>query len=170
MPGTARVVLANQPYHIAQRGHNRQVVFAHADDYRFYLETLKEWKTNLECRVHAYCLMTNHVHLVIDPGLQAEHPALLMKRVAGRYTRQSNKKESRTGTVWEGRYKSSIIDKGGYLPACCRYAEMNPVLCPEDYRWSSYRAKAGLVKEEWLDYDVFYMGLGKSEKHVSMVT
>ena len=148
---------------------------SHADDYRFYLETLIEWKTNLECRVHTYCLMTNHVHLVIDPGAQAEHPALLMKRVAGRYTRYINKKESRTGTVWEGRYKSSLIDKGGYLMACCRYVEMNPVragavMCPEDYRWSSYRAKAGLVKEEWLDYDAFYMGLGKSEKHVRDAT
>jgi len=169
MPRAARVVLADQPHHVVQRGHNRQVVFAHADDYRFYLETLQEWQENLECKVYAYCLMTNHVHLIIDPGSRAEHLAMLMKRVAGRYTRYINKKESRSGTVWEGRYKSSLIDKDEYLLACCRYVEMNPVragavLCPQDYRWSSCRAKAGLVKEDWLVYDAFYVGLGESEK------
>ena len=125
MPRTARVVIANQPHHIVQRGHNRQVVFAHADDYGLYLETLKEWKAQLKCKVYAYCLMTNHVHLVIDPGAKAENLALLMKRVAGRYTRYINKKEFRTGTVWEGRYKSSLIDKGEYLLACCRYVGKN---------------------------------------------
>jgi putative transposase len=167
MPRSARVVIANQPHHIVQRGHNRQTVFAHADDYRFYLSTLKEWKENLRCKVYAYCLMTNHVHLVIEPCGKAENLGLLMKRVAGRYTRYINKKEGRTGTVWEGRYKSSPVDTGEYLLACCRYVEMNPVragavLRPDAYRWSSYGAKAGIAEDAWLDLDGFYLGLGRS--------
>ena len=113
--------------------------------------------------------MTNYVHLVIDLGGQAEHLAMLMKRVVGRYARYINKKESRFGTLWEGRYKSSLIDKNEYLLACCRYVEMNPVragavFCPQDYIWSSCRAKAGLIKEGWFAYDAFYTGLGKSEQ------
>jgi putative transposase len=111
--------------------------------------------------------MTNHVHLVIEPCDKAENLGLLMKRVAGRYTRYINKKEGRTGTVWEGRYKSSPVDTGRYLLACCRYVEMNPVragvvLKPEAYRWSSYSAKAGMNEETWLDLDGFYLGLGRS--------
>lgn len=169
MPRTARVVLPNLPHHIIQRGHNRQAVFAHVDDYHFYLDTLKEWKSKLDCRIYAYCLMTNHVHLVIEPGSKTENLGMLMKHVAGRYTRYINKKESRTGTVWEGRYKSSPIDKNNYLPACCRYIEMNPVRAgiaptPENYPWSSYGAKTGLADHHWLDYDPFYLALGKNKK------
>ena len=72
------------------------------DDYVYYLDTLKEWKEKLGCKVYAYCLMTNHVHLVIDPGKDSANLALLMKRLAGRYTRYINKKEKRTGTGWGG--------------------------------------------------------------------
>lgn len=167
MPRSARVVIVNQPHHVVQRGHNRQIVFAAADDYSFYLETLKEWKEKLQCKVFAYCLMTNHVHLVVEPSVRAEDLGLLMKRVAGRYTRYINTKEGRTGTVWEGRYKSSIVDSGEYLLACCRYVEMNPVragivLQPEAYRWSSYSAKVGAARNSWLDMDGFYLGLGRS--------
>jgi putative transposase len=90
MPRSARVVIANQPHHIIQRGHNRQVVFAQVDDYVYYINTLKELKEQLGCKVYANCLMTNHVHLVIDPGEDTANLALLMKRVAGRYTRYIN--------------------------------------------------------------------------------
>lgn len=167
MPRTARVVIVNQPHHVVQRGHNRQVVFADADDFSFYIATLAEWKEKLACRVYAYCLMTNHVHMVIEPLGSAEDLGLLMKRVAGRYTRYINKKEGRTGTVWEGRYKSSIVESGQYLLACCRYVEMNPVRAgivvqPEAYRWSSYGAKVGTAENSWLDLDGFYLGLGRS--------
>jgi len=84
MPRTARIILPNLPHHIIQRGHNRQVVFAAEADYQYYLDNLWEWKAQLGCRIYAYCLMTNHVHLVVDPGRQAAHLSLLLKRVAGR--------------------------------------------------------------------------------------
>lgn len=79
MPRHARLIINNCPHHIIQRGHNRQVVFARDDDYRYYLETLQEWKSKLGCKVYAYCLMTNHIHLVINPGAQVENLGLLMK-------------------------------------------------------------------------------------------
>ena len=113
MPRSARVVIANQPHHIIPRGHNRQVVFAQVEDYVYYSDTLAEWKEKLGCKIYAYCLMTNHVHLVINPGKDSENLALLMKRLAGRYTRYFNEKEKRIGTVWEGRYKwvKAVSDK-----------------------------------------------------------
>ena len=92
--------------------------------------------------------MTNHVHLVIDPRANPESLSLLMKHVAGRQTRYVNKLEKRTGSLWEGRYKSSIISQKEYLAACCRYIELNPlrarmVTTPREYQWSSYACKGG---------------------------
>ena len=100
MPRTARVVLSNYPHHIIQRGHNRQTVFAATRDYERYLDNLREWKTAFGCRVYAYCLMTNHVHLIVDPGENPGSLALLMKRLAGRQTRYVNHLEARTGSLW----------------------------------------------------------------------
>lgn len=168
MPRTSRVVLPNYPHHIIQRGHNRQAVFATDDDYLYYLDNLKEWKKELGCKVYAYCLMTNHVHLIIDPGDNPENLALLMKRVSGRQTRYVNKIEGRRGTLWEGRYKSSPVDRDEYLLACCRYVELNPVRAgivddPEEYKWSSYKNKIGL-SSTWLDFDPVYLHLGRTTK------
>jgi len=162
-------VLPNYPHHIIQRGHNRQVVFAGDEDYLYYLENLKEWKKKLGCKIYAYCLMTNHVHLIVDTGKETENLALLMKRVSGRQTRYLNKIEGRSGTLWEGRYKSSPIKDDEYLLACCRYVEMNPVRAkivdePAKYKWSSYRYKIGMEDINWLDIDPCYMGLGATEK------
>jgi putative transposase len=164
MPRNARIVIKGYPHHIIQRGHNRQAVFISDDDYLFYIENLREWKVNLACKVYAYCLMTNHVHLVVDPGEDEKNLAQLIKRVAGRQTRYVNKLEKRTGSLWEGRYKSSTIDTNEYLLACCRYVELNPVragivMDPIDYRWSSYRRKTGKQTEDWLDFDPCYMDL-----------
>jgi putative transposase len=169
MPRTSRVVLADHPHHIIQRGHNRQVVFVSDRDYVYYLENLKEWKNTLGCKIYAYCLMTNHIHLIVDPGNKIENLSLLMKRVSGRQTRYTNKQEKRSGTLWEGRYKSSPINKDEYLLACCRYVELNPVRAgmvdePEKYMWSSYRYKAGIENLHWLDLDQCYMDLGLTKK------
>ncbi len=84
MPRSTRVVLPDTPHHIIHRGHNRQAIFAGDEDYQYYLENLKEWKNNLGCKIYAFCLMTNHVHLIVDPGVEKENLGLLMKRVAGR--------------------------------------------------------------------------------------
>lgn len=169
MPRSSRVVLSNCPHHIIQRGHNRQIVFAGDEDYLYYLENLKEWKHELGCKIYAFCLMTNHVHLIVDPGEKVENLALLMKRVSGRQTRYVNKMEGRSGTLWEGRYKSSPIKAGEYLLACCRYIELNPVRAkivekPEKYKWSSYRYKVRIEELDWLDLDPFYVGMGKTKK------
>jgi putative transposase len=169
MPRTARIVVTGYPHHIIQRGHNRQVVFASDEDYRYYLDNLSEWKEKLGCKIYAYCLMTNHVHLIVDPGEDGGNLARLMKRVAGRQTRYLNKLEKRTGSLWEGRFKSSTISTDAYLLVCSRYVELNPVRAgivadPRDYRWSSYGSKTGDKNEAWLDYDPCYMRLADNRK------
>lgn len=167
MPRTARIVIPDYPHHVIQRGHNRQVVFSAVDDYLYYLDNLAEWKAIYECKIYAFCLMTNHVHLVINPGDNPENLGKLMKRVAGRQTRYTNCQEGRSGTLWEGRFKSSPIDSNSYLLACCRYIEMNPVaagICnaPADYPWSSCRSKIADKQFEWLDLDPLYQSLAPS--------
>ena len=109
MPRTGRIVLPGYPHHVVQRGHNRQVVFAGEADYRRYLGHLQELSATFDVSVHAYCLMTNHVHLLLTPQNEAGALARLMKALAGRTTRYHNKLEGRTGTLWEGRYRSSPI-------------------------------------------------------------
>ena len=101
MPRMGRVILPRYPHHIVQRGHNRQVVFVEADDYRRYLSTLQEFKTEYGVQVYAFCLMTNHVHLLLTPD-EPGGIGKLMKRLAGRQTRNHNRLEGRSGTLWEG--------------------------------------------------------------------
>jgi putative transposase len=148
-----------------QRGHNRQTVFVSDDDYNYYRENLIEFKREFNCRIYAYCLMTNHVHLIIDPGDTPEMLSQLMKRVAGRQTRYVNKLEKRTGSLWEGRFKSSIISTSEYLPACCRYIEPNPVRArvvvnPADYKWSSFNCLAHGKSDLVVDQRPCYTSLG----------
>lgn len=164
MPRIGRLIIPNYPHHVIHRGHNRQAIFASDDDYLYYLDNLAEWKNKLGCSLYAYCLMTNHVHLIVDPGDDPESLAKLMKRVAGRQTRYVNRLEGRSGTMWEGRYRSSIICKDTYLLACCRYVEMNPVRAyivghPSEYRWSSFREKTGEL--EIVDPDPCFVALAK---------
>jgi len=164
MPRKARVVVPYYPHHIVQRGHNRNAVFVADDDYQFYLGNLKEWKTNLGIKIYAWCLMTNHIHLLVEPGEDAASLSELMKRLAGRQTAYVNKQEKRSGTLWEGRFKASPIQRDNYLLACCRYVEMNPVRAnmvagPRYYKWSSYRERVGLVQSDMLDLDVTYLSL-----------
>lgn len=140
-------------------------MFVDEADYRLYLDSLEEWKTTLGCKLYAFCLMTNHVHLVIDPGDDPISLGLLMKRLAGRYTRYVNRIEGRSGTVWNGRFKSSPVETDRYLMACCRYVELNPVRAgmvasPEQYRWSSFNDKIGPSVSRLLDEDAGYIQLG----------
>ena len=167
MPRMARVVLPNYPHHIVQRGHNRQVTFAERSDFARDLATLREFKQEYGIKVYAYCLMTNHVHLLLAPS-DPTGIARLMKRLAGRQTRHHNRLEGRSGTLWEGRYKSSLVQREDYLLACCRYIELNPVRArmvavPQDYPWSSCRYHSGLDPSEWLDADLVYCALGVTE-------
>lgn len=166
MPRMGRVVLPNYPHHIVQRGHNRQVVFAAAEDYQRYLTDLRELKDAFGVKVYAYCLMTNHVHLLLAPGDSVAGLGQLMKALAARATRYRNRLEGRSGTLWESRYKSSVVQSDTYLLACCRYIELNPVRArmvgdAADYPWSSYRARVGDAPDShWLDADPCFVALG----------
>jgi len=174
MPRIGRVVLPNYPHHIVQRGHNRQVVFAAVADYNYYLNTLATIKQVYDVKVFGFCLMTNHVHLIVQPGEKIAELGQLMKRLAGRQTRFVNRQESRSGTLWEGRYKSSPIETDAYLLACCRYVELNPVRAgmtktPGAYRWSSYRWHAGESSDySWLDTDPCYQALGSTAEECAL--
>lgn len=170
MPRFGRVVVPGYPHHIIQRGHNKQVVFAEEADLEYYLATLADFKDALGVQVHAFCLMTNHVHLVLQPGEEIASLGRLMKRLAGRQTRHVNRQEGRSGTLWESRYKSSPIQTDAYLLACCRYVELNPVRAgmverPEGYRWSSYRQRvADAAHYPWLDMHPCFEVLGATEQ------
>jgi putative transposase len=167
MPRTARLVLPQYPHHVVQRGHNRQAVFAADGDYERYLATLAELKAKFDIKVYAWCVMANHVHLLLEPS-DGAGLGLLMKRLAGRQTRYRNRVEQRSGTLWEGRYKSSVVQTDRHLLACCRYIELNPVRArmvpaPQDYAWSSCRARLGYVHSPVLDLDPCYAGLAMDE-------
>ena len=169
MPRSARIILPHTPHHIVQRGHNRQTVFVSDDDYNYYRENLIEFKHEFNCRIYAYCLMANHVHLIVDPGDRPESLSMLMKRVAGRQTRYVNKLGKRTGSLWEGRFKSSIVSSEEYLPACSRYIELNPmragmVANPAEYKWSSYAAKVIGTRDPVVDFHSCYLSLGDSRQ------
>lgn len=173
MPKMGRVVLADYPHHVVQRGHNRQVVFAAEEDYQRYVRDLRELKDAFGVKVYAYCLMTNHVHLLVAPGKSVAGLGQLMKALAARATRYRNKLEGRPGTLWESRYKSSVVQTENYLLACCRYIELNPVRAcmvadPADYPWSSYNARVGHARDsDWLDIDECFAVLGDTtlERH-----
>ncbi|MHA6194460.1 transposase [Pseudomonas wadenswilerensis] len=180
MPRNGRVVLPNYPHHIVQRGHNRQVVFAGDEDYSRYLSDLQELKEAFGIKIYAYCLMSNHVHLLADPGDSASGLSQFMKVLAARATRYRNKLEGRSGTLWEGRYKSSVVESNNYLLACCRYIELNPVRAcmvadASEYPWSSYRARIYQSSgHEWLDEDPCFIGLAdtpslRRERYVDFV-
>jgi putative transposase len=146
MPRRARIALPNVPLHIIQRGNNRQACFFADEDHRSYLDWLNEHATKAGCQVHAYVLMTNHVHLLISAD-RAGAAGALMKALGQRYVQYVNRTYRRSGTLWEGRFRSCPTQEETYLLACQRYIELNPVRAdmvahPAEYRWSSYRANA----------------------------
>ncbi len=146
MPRKPRFNLPGIPQHIIQRGNNRAPCFFAEKDYRRYLDDLVNAADKYCCRIHAYVLMTNHVHLLVTPLLE-NSISQMMQALGRRYVYYINKTYSRTGTLWEGRFKSSLIDSDRYLLTCMRYIELNPVRAnivdhPVDYQWSSYHANA----------------------------
>ena len=143
MPRRPRIKLAGVPQHVVQRGINREPCFFAEEDYHSYLHWLEKAAADWHCVVHAYVLMTNHVHLLITPEAETG-TAKLMQAVGRRYVQYVNRSYKRTGSLWEGRYKSSVIQAETYLLTCMRYIELNPVRAsmvqdPGQYRWSSYR-------------------------------
>lgn len=143
MPRNARCVLPGLPYHVTQRGTNRQRVFYSPTDYKMYLSLVREQLSDAECRVLAYCLMTNHVHLVVVPE-RSDSLAVLFRRAHGRYSQYLNTRRHRTGHLWQQRYFSCPLSESHHWVAL-RYVEQNPcrasmVRAPADYRWSSAAA------------------------------
>jgi putative transposase len=146
MPRSARLIVPEVSLHVVHRGHDRAGIFVSDDDYASYLVALATYAARFRCTVHAYCLMTNHVHVLMTPH-DGTGCALLMKHLAQRHSKRINGKLGRTGTLWEGRYYSGLVKNDGYAVACYRYIELNPVRAamvqhPRTYRWSSYRANA----------------------------
>jgi putative transposase len=146
MPRRARLSVPGIPWHIIQRGNNRSVCFHAEEDYRFYLHYLQEFAVKFGCAIHAYVLMTNHVHLLLTPQ-KPDSAALLMKHLGQRYVQYINRTYRRSGTLWEGRFRSCLTQSEDYLLACYRYIELNPVRAgmvnqPRDYRWTSYHTNA----------------------------
>lgn len=167
MPRRPRVVLPHIPLHLIQRGNNRQICFVADEDYRLYLDWLKEFSAKTGCRVHAYVLMTNHVHLLVSAD-RGEAPGELMKALGQRYVQHFNRAYSRSGTLWEGRFRSCPIQAQDYLLACLRYIELNPVRAgmvkhPADYRWSSYRTNAQGEDDALLTPHEVYLALGATD-------
>ncbi len=168
MPRRARVRHAGIPQHVIQRGNNRAACFFADEDYRTYLDSLLEGATRYGCDIHAYVLMTNHVHLLVTPETD-ESLTHMMRYLGSRYVQYVNHVYRRSGTLWEGRYKSSLIDSEGYLLTCYRYIELNPVRAGmvEDasgYRWSSYGAHASGQADELIRDHPCYLALGATDE------
>lgn len=151
--------------HIVQRGNNKQPCFLQERDYLVYHDALAEYSERYRVEVHAYVLMTNHVHLLVTPS-DGIGPSRMMQQLGRRYVLSFNKRYQRSGTLWEGRFHSSIIDADDYLFACYRYIELNPVRAamvgaPGEYGWSSYRVNAHGAKsclitphQQWIDLGI----------------
>ena len=137
---------AGHPQHIVQRGNNRQLCFALSDDYASYAHWLKEYAAEFDVDIHAWVFMTNHTHLLATPKTD-ESISLMMQSLGRRYVRYFNRSYHRTGTLWEGRFKSCLVQAEDYLLEVHRYIELNPVRAkmvadPAEYHWSSYHYNA----------------------------
>jgi putative transposase len=159
--------MAAVPLHLIQRGNNRSACFFDDADYSVYLDHLHELAVKFRCAVHAYVLMTNHVHLLVTAAC-ADGPSLLMKHLGQRYVQYVNRVYRRSGTMWEGRFRSSIVQQRLYLLRCQRYIELNPVRAgmvshPRDYRRSSYATNAGHATSSLITPHAEYLALGRTD-------
>lgn len=168
MPRQPRLDLPGIAQHIVQRGNDRQPCFFEDADRRRYLEDLREAALKHGCDVHAYVLMTNHVHLLVTPS-DAGQISAMMQSLGRRYVGYVNVRHHRTGTLWEGRYKACLVDSESYLLRCYRYIEMNPVragmvAAPSDYPWSSHASNAHGIADPLLHRHPCYLQLGQDEQ------
>ena len=166
MPRRARIRIAGIPVHIIQRGNNRSACFYSDEDYLYYLHTLKQLLSKYECELHAYVLMTNHVHLLLTP-MTVDSASLLMKHLGQRYVQYINRTYKRTGTLWEGRFRSCLAQDELYVLNCYRYIELNPVRAmmvekPWDYRWSSCMANGFGKVSQIITPHRQYLNMGNS--------
>jgi putative transposase len=168
MPRTARIAPRGYVYHVLTRGNNRQDVFKDEKDYQKYLDLLHLYKEKYQFSLYHYVLMSNHVHLVLEPTKRGGSLAEVMKGINLSYAQYFKNRYKHTGHFWQDRYKSIIISKDDYLLACGSYVELNPVRAgivkdSRDYKWSSYNAYAYGKKDSVIEKHPIYKELSKNE-------
>lgn len=161
-----RLVVPNQPHHIIQSGNDRQAIFRDAEDYAAFLRWLREAAKQFKVAIHAYVLMPNHLHLLASPA-DGVGLSRMMQWVGRHYVPYFNARYQRVGTLWQGRYKATVIDPDKYLMACSRYIESNPVRAglvatPADYPWSSFAHHAGVKPDPLITDHPVYWALGNT--------
>ncbi|MEE8126127.1 MAG: transposase [Nitrospirales bacterium] len=166
MARLSRFFVPGIPLHVIQRGNNRERVFKSVADYNAYLKWLTEASKRHGCAIHAYVLMSNHVHLLVTPA-SAESLPKMCQSLGRRYVQYVNTTYQRTGTLWEGRYRATLIDSEAFFLTCCRYIELNPVRAemvahPRSYRWSSYPFHAEGKSDIIVTPHALYHQLGKT--------
>ena len=167
MPRRRRYCPVGIPVHVIQRGNNRQTLFTSDSDVAAYAHWLSEGATRFQVEVHGWVFMTNHVHLLLRP-LKEQALSRLMQSLGRRYVAFFNYSYARSGTLFEGRFRSSVIQEDRYFLTCLRYIELNPVRAgmvrdPGDFRWSSYRAHAGGAAVKFWTPSELYLSLGKDK-------
>ena len=161
-----RLTMPGHPHHVIQRGNNRQMIFATVADHQVMLGLLLENAKKFEVAVHAYVLMSNHFHLLATPQTSDGLPKM-MQAVGRSYVRYFNDAQKRTGTLWEGRYKSTVIQGERYLLACMAYIDLNPVRAgmvtqPQDHPWSSHMHYLGVRSDPLITPHALYWDLGNT--------
>ena len=161
-----RLTVPGYPHHVIQRGNNRQPIFAGEGDYRFLLELFEAYSRELKVAIHSYVLMGNHFHLLATPETGTGLPEM-MQAVGRRYVRHFNTRQQRTGTLFEGRYRSTLIQAERYLLACMVYIDLNPVRAgmvsdPAQYSWSSHRHYAGVANDRLVTPHPLFWSLGNT--------
>jgi putative transposase len=161
-----RLVVPGQPHHIIQRGNDRQAIFRDTADYLKFIEWLREASRQFKVAIHAYVLMTNHLHLLASPA-DAHGLSRMMQWIGRHYVPYFNHKYDRTGTLWQGRFKATVIDSERYLMTCSRYIELNPVragmvTAASDYPWSSYQHHIGMKSDPLVTDHALYWALGNT--------
>ncbi len=156
MPRGARILLNNVCYHIINRGNQKQNIFLEDSDFESYLQLLKHFKRKYSIKLFGYCLMPNHIHIVLEPK-KPDGLARFMQVLNQTYTTWFNSKYKKTGHLWQGRFKNMVIQKDNYFVECVYYVEVNPVRAglvssPADYFWSSYRDRVFGNKNGLLDF------------------
>jgi len=167
MPRTARFVIPDLSVHVVQRGHDRRDCFFEDADYLAYLDYLRTFATRFGCSLHAYCLMTNHVHLLVTPRTR-DGCALLMKHLGQHYVQRINARRQRIGTLWQGRFYSCLVTSERYALVCYRYIELNPVRAgmvrhPGGYQWSSFRSNAMAMPSALITPHDVYLALAADD-------
>jgi putative transposase len=166
MARLSRLTLPGYPHHVIQRGNNHQAIFTTAADYQYLLRLIDDNAQKFDVDVHAYVLMSNHFHLLATPQTDKGLPQM-MQAVGRSYVRYFNDLRGRTGTLWEGRYRSTLIQTDRYLLACMAYIDLNPVRAgmtaePRDYPWSSYGAYVGLRTDKLITPHALYWDLANT--------